>query len=218
MERQPLGETSGNRRGPELTLYQRGKLVGLRNAGKSWSQINAETGVPISTIRNTVRLAPQRDQGKSLPRSGRPTIVTSQLERHLVRIINDTPKIPYKTLLRQYRLNISRTTIYRILRKHNVIKWRCKKRPFISRKTAAIRFAYAREYRHKKRNSGGRFSFAMSAPSNKALDTRQSGVSVLQAPQSGKPRIFRLTGLARASGVWFGVASRTKRGVLGSFR
>lgn len=121
----------------------------MRNAGKTFGQIHAETGVPISTIKSTVKMASKRDNGKSLTRSGRPTKVSLRLERHIVRIINDTLKIPYRTLLRQNRLSISRTTIYRILKKHNVIKWRCKKRPFLTRKTAAIRFKYACKYKDK---------------------------------------------------------------------
>ena len=71
MLRTPLGPRSGNvRRGPELTPYAKGKIVGAAQVGCSPSEIAAAQNLPRTNIRNTLRLDTERDEGYSKPRSG----------------------------------------------------------------------------------------------------------------------------------------------------
>ena len=55
----------------ELTVYERGRIVGLREAKVSWSNIEKITGIPKSTARSTVetQVAHIELQGTSQPRT-----------------------------------------------------------------------------------------------------------------------------------------------------
>jgi hypothetical protein len=114
-------EISGNsRRGPDLSEYARGKLVGLREAGLSFREIDEDTGVPKTTIQSTYELDAQRDEGRSQPRKGHPKSYDKRLERHLLRYVRNNPKATYRDLTRHVWGEFSRTTFYRILKTYNI--------------------------------------------------------------------------------------------------
>jgi hypothetical protein len=71
--RTPLGIIDGNRRqGGELIPYQRGKIEGARNAGSTFAFAADQVKCAPSTARSTLLLAPERLDGHTRKRTGRP--------------------------------------------------------------------------------------------------------------------------------------------------
>ena len=94
--RTPLGIINGNRRkSGELTPYQRGKIEGARNAGSTFAFAAEQTKCAESTARSTLRLAPERLDGHTKKRSGRPNIWDSRFERRVVHFARYNPKMIY---------------------------------------------------------------------------------------------------------------------------
>jgi DNA invertase Pin-like site-specific DNA recombinase len=79
-QRTPLCDTDGNRRyrGPELSPYQRGQIVGARKAGSSPKEIKDELGHSRGAVRRTLESIHIRNEGYTLPRSGTPLKYTSR--------------------------------------------------------------------------------------------------------------------------------------------
>jgi hypothetical protein len=76
----PLCDIDSNRRyrGPELSPYQRGQIVGARKVGSSSKEIKDELGHSQRAVRKTLEFIYIRDKGYTLPRSGTPLKYTSQ--------------------------------------------------------------------------------------------------------------------------------------------
>jgi hypothetical protein len=71
MLRTPLGPRSGNvRRGPELTPYQRGLIVGAASLGRKPTGIAGQYKLPLETVKSTLRLNLVCNEGQLKPRSG----------------------------------------------------------------------------------------------------------------------------------------------------
>ena len=71
--RTPLGIIDGNRQqGGELTPHQRGKIEVSRNTGSTFAFAAEQAKCHPSTVRSTLRLAPERLDGHTKKRSGRP--------------------------------------------------------------------------------------------------------------------------------------------------
>jgi predicted transcriptional regulator len=82
----PLCDIDGNQRykGPELSLYQRGQIVGARKVGSSPKEIEDELGYSRRTVRRTLESIHIRDEGYTLPRSGTLLKYTSQACRRML--------------------------------------------------------------------------------------------------------------------------------------
>jgi transposase len=123
MLRTALAPISGNRRrGPELSPYQRGIICGAVLSGSTTAELTRAFNIPESTIRSTIQSTTTRRDGRSKPRSGRPSIITPRAERTLLRMIRLQPKIKYKDLISAAGVNCSRKTITRLLDKHHIRK------------------------------------------------------------------------------------------------
>jgi hypothetical protein len=69
----PLGPHSGNeRRGPKLTPYQRGLIVGAAGSGAKPAQLAKQYKLSRDTIKSTLCLNPECKDGESKPQSGQP--------------------------------------------------------------------------------------------------------------------------------------------------
>ncbi|XTI89366.1 hypothetical protein V2W45_1213216, partial [Cenococcum geophilum] len=67
--------------------------------------------LPKSTVRDTLRNAPQRPQGLSIARIGRPLEHLERDERTLLRIIRINPRITYNKLAFKVGLLVSESTL-----------------------------------------------------------------------------------------------------------
>lgn len=79
---------------------------------------------------------------KSQQRSGRPPKLLIRDQRSLLRIIRRNPRIEYAELkLFAIGIHVSSKTIYRMMKKHGILKWRAKQRPMLSPRDASRRLA-----------------------------------------------------------------------------
>src|SRR5579871_6620288 len=93
-QRTPLRAIDGNRRGrgPDITPYMRGKIVGHAEAGDSPTEIQAVLGVSRGAVRGSIAQDNARPEGLSASRSGRPPIYTDREERMMLRHLRLYPK------------------------------------------------------------------------------------------------------------------------------
>jgi hypothetical protein len=97
----------------ELTPIERAYLVGRCDAGESFGHISSETGVPKTTVIDTVKNASERGTTTSLPRGG-PCKTDIRDERILRREARKGPqarRIPLAQLQHNIQPPLSRSTI-----------------------------------------------------------------------------------------------------------
>ena len=71
--RTPLAERNGNgHRGPELSKYERGRIIGMHDASKKDIEIHRFYDHLYLTIQSTIKQDALREEGHSIPRSGKP--------------------------------------------------------------------------------------------------------------------------------------------------
>ena len=142
MPRIPLASISENRRrGPELTPYKRGEIIGKYNAGVTRQNIDHILETPKSTIDYTIDQVSKRPHGESRPRIGRPPKLSDRDKRYLIRVTRMDPRITYARLKLQCGLDCSTDTIYRVLKEYGLTNWLAKKRPLLSPEVAVKRLA-----------------------------------------------------------------------------
>ena len=84
--RTPLGIINSNRRqGGELTPHQRGKIQDARNTGSTFAFAAEQVKCHPKTARMTLLLAPERLDGHTKQRTGRPNTWDSRFERRVIR-------------------------------------------------------------------------------------------------------------------------------------
>jgi hypothetical protein len=103
-----LGQISGNiQKRKELDQFTRGQIVGAAKCGLALRAISRQLSIPYTTIQRTVSQEQLRNNGTSLPRSGRPKKSSKQDERLLLRVVRRFPKYTYQQLLAFTGLKIS---------------------------------------------------------------------------------------------------------------
>ena len=96
-QRRALVPISGNRpRGPELSPYERGKIIGAKIAGMTPRQIELEMKVSRKAVRGMIALEILRHNGESLPRPGGKIIYHPQDQRAMLRNLRSYSKISFK--------------------------------------------------------------------------------------------------------------------------
>ena len=147
--RRPLQEISSNSTiRKELSPYQRGILVRASRAGAKLSEISQALSIPKSTIYDTLKIDLERDNGKSKPRTGRPFSYSSRDERKVLRFIRISPKSTYDHVQKECGVDLSTSTLKRILKKYSISNWRAKKRPALTEEAARKRYLWCKVRRH----------------------------------------------------------------------
>ena len=115
--RSPLASNSTNRRSnTELTLYQRGEIIGYRATGQSQYQIAAHVGLSQSTIQYTLNHQNKRLDGLSTPRTEHPLKLTARETRSMLHYIQIYPKMTFAERRAHYDTKISNSHIKNICR------------------------------------------------------------------------------------------------------
>ena len=154
--RTPLAERNGNRhRGPELSEYKRGCIIGMHDAGKKDVEIHRFYYHPYLTVQSTIQLAPLREDGYSLPRSGQPKSWTPAQERRVLRHVHRFPKDTYAEVIKACEVGFKKSTVKKILKLHGIKNWKCKRRPYLTAKNAAKRLAWCLKHRGKRPEEWG---------------------------------------------------------------
>jgi len=134
----------------ELTPIERAYLVGRHDAGESFGHISSETGVPKSTIIDTVKNASEHSDTKSLPRGGQRK---SDLRdnRILCREVRKGPqarRMPFAELQANIQPQLSRSTILHCLKENNIRKWLAKGHTRLKDEHKKARYKWACEHYH----------------------------------------------------------------------
>lgn len=148
MPRTPLQQISANRQPlKELTPYERGLIAGAASVGATATEISTECSVAVSTIRETISKAPQRRNGESVRRPGRPKLASKADIRLILRLARKEPEITYTRLRTDTALPFSDDTFYRILRAAGITNWLAKRRPKLIEEHAKKRLTWAKAHR-----------------------------------------------------------------------
>ena len=131
-QRRVLQDLSINRTtGYELSAYRRGQIVGQAKLGRTQAQIAEDLRVAIGTVATTIRRANTRTEGISQPRAGAPSKTNARDRRAIQRVVKKFPDASYAKIRSETSLNLSSSTIYRILTSLNMGHWIAKKRPVL---------------------------------------------------------------------------------------
>lgn len=112
--------------------------------GQSGAKIARDLFMKPRTVQSIIRR-----QGKGAKRTGRPTKISPQSERSILRVIRQNPDA-YSDELKEHIapvVEVSARTVRRFLKKHN-LNSRCKRRvPLLTKKQIVTRLRFARKYR-----------------------------------------------------------------------
>ena len=130
-QRTPLCDTDSNRRyrGPELSPYQRGQIIGVHKTSSSIQEIEDELGYSQGAIRRTLESIHTRDEGYTLPRSSTPLKYTSRARRRMLQYLRSHPKMTYERRRETTGLKMSNSYIRELAIAKGLKHWRAKKRP-----------------------------------------------------------------------------------------
>ena len=122
MNRTPLSSISGNHaRHHQYTPYQKGLICGAIGGGLTPSRIEKQYRVPESFVRYILFTHKFQRTGISNPRSDRLKVLTTREQRHIIRIARRDPRITYKNLKIQTKIDCFINIIYRLLKEKNII-------------------------------------------------------------------------------------------------
>jgi transposase len=137
-----------NRR--ELSPTKRAYLVGRRDAGESFGQISSKTGIPKSTVIDTVKNASERGTTKSLPRGG-PRKTDPRDDRILCREAKkdfQARRVPLAQLQANIQPHLCRSTIQHCLKEKNIRKWIAKGCPRLKEEHKVARYNWVCEHQY----------------------------------------------------------------------
>ena len=95
----------------------RGKIVGISNGSASESEIQARYGVSRKAVRGSIAQDPQRPEGNSVLRNGRPPVYTLRDEILMLRNLRLFPKSTFNARREDNSLQTSNSTIKCIAQK-----------------------------------------------------------------------------------------------------
>jgi transposase len=157
-QRRILQEINQNvRRGPNLTISQREKIIGRLAEGAAVKEVAALYGRTPRCIRDLRKKYNQTGNTQDKPRSGRPPILSLRLKKLIYRKARAQPKIEYKKLIEEAVVvepdgttskPPSHSTLYRVLKRRGLTNFRCKKRPKLTFVHARKRRTFCSTYRN----------------------------------------------------------------------
>ena len=135
-------------RGRQLSPQLRARICELHSIRYTATQIRTiHPEIPIKTIRSVIRQFATRSDCLTLPRSGRPRILTEEQRDHIYDTVNHTnPHITTRDLLREVDNVVKKRTVQKLCRELGKRKWQQKQRPFITVRHAQERLQWAIEH------------------------------------------------------------------------
>jgi hypothetical protein len=147
-QRNPLGSISGNRQKNQwISPYMRGKVMGCVLKGATPAEIAMGLNLERGTVRYTIAMDPLRHEGHSLPKDPRRKSYSLTDERYILRYVRLHPKDTYDSVITACGLSCSKSTLKKILKRHGITNWRCKKRPELTEAHVAKRLAWCLAHR-----------------------------------------------------------------------
>src|SRR5436190_20124582 len=123
-QRTPLAPLDLNRiRNQELSPWLRGSIQTWAAVGLGNAEIARKTFLSPATVQSTLQRNPQRHEGTTISRPGRPQILSRRDRRALLRLVRKCPKLIYDQIISETGLNVCKKTVYRMLRDEGIKKW-----------------------------------------------------------------------------------------------
>lgn len=119
----------------------------MHDGGANKATIQRFYNHPYSTVADTILKASERENGHSLPRTGRPKSYTPAEERLVLRHARKFPKQTYAEVVKACGVTFKKDTVKRILKEHGIKNWKCKRRPFLTQKYAKARLIWCLKHR-----------------------------------------------------------------------
>ncbi|KAJ9196306.1 hypothetical protein DTO164E3_6362 [Paecilomyces variotii] len=149
MPRRPLGQIDPNgRRGNELSPYTRGIIMGRVFDKVTPTKIGRDLQIARATIVSTIEKDPERDNGESLLRPGRPEALSPRDKRRVFIEIKRDPFITYDAIRANTGLNYSNTTLLKYVKQSGYGHWKAKKRPYLKPEHAKKRYEWAKAHKN----------------------------------------------------------------------
>lgn len=140
-----MPQTRG-KRGPELDSVTRAQICEL-HATNGWGAVKIKQlrfpDIPRSTIQYTLTQESKRKKQESLPRLGRPKLLTEDERNHICEVIQQTPSISTQDLLKEVDYKVKRQSIWRLTHEMGIQKLRKQKESTLSPQSTAKRPAKA---------------------------------------------------------------------------
>jgi transposase len=143
------------RRGPNLTIAQRNQIIGMLGSGATVTEVADAYGRTARCIRDLRKKYTTTGTTADKPRTGRPPILLLSQKKIIYRKVRATLKIEYSDLAKEaVFVNAegtplkppSRSTLYRVLKRHSLTNSCCKKRPKLTWGYALRRLKFCREH------------------------------------------------------------------------
>jgi transposase len=130
----------------ELTVLQKGKILGLLEANASYTEIARQTTLHKNTVRNFCERYRTRGTHENLKRSGAPRLTTEAQDRELSAVALADTRLKHIQVKEQTGSDLSLRSIRRRLRKDGIQKWRAANCAKLTARTAGIRLAWAQRH------------------------------------------------------------------------
>ena len=121
-------------RSRELPADIKGKIIGMTDCSKNALQISHELGIPHSTVLYTIKRFKRTSSNNSLPRSGRPTLLTEYDKNSLGRAVKENRFKPLQEIVNQLPINVHVHTAQNALKERGVKRYVAARKPNITPK------------------------------------------------------------------------------------
>lgn len=132
----------------ELTVAERGTIVGMKLKGATYAEIAGTVNCSTSTVQKVLKKSKDIGTLESMPRSGRPPIFQDRDLRELKRVAISNRRAPLADITNNLSVQASVRTVRKELRKMGFDNRVAAKKPFLNRRHRAARLAFARAHRH----------------------------------------------------------------------
>ena len=125
------------------------KIVNFYKSGLSLGSISKRLNIPRASVQTIIK---KYKTTETLPRSGRKRKLTVADERLVVRKVRMNPKLTAKEIVNYLEasgMNVSTSTIKRILHKNQLKGCRARKKPLLQQRHRKARLKFARDHQDK---------------------------------------------------------------------
>lgn len=133
----------------ELTVFERGMIIGLHKGQHGTSDISRILDIPRETCRNVIKKYCEEGLTEPPPRSGRPPLLTDREERTLIKTIREDRQESLQQITEKFNdlglTPISTSTARRVLHKHDYFGRVGTRKPFVSEDNRKRRLKWSRE-------------------------------------------------------------------------
>jgi len=131
-----------------LTTEEKGRIVGMRNAGLKGSEIARKLGHPASTVYTVLANYDKRGTVEPRKSSGRPPKLSDRDRRHLNQLVNKNRKAPLAEITNMLDANVSARTVVRAVHELGYRARVAAIKPFLNPSHIAKRLEFALSHQH----------------------------------------------------------------------